>query len=69
MPKTVTPDQVVDAAKELEQDEFTRQDLARKLGVDKTELKQSFHKARKAGELDKVRDNEQGAGLFRLTGQ
>ena len=69
MPKTVTPDQVVDAAKELDQDEFTRQDLAQKLGVDKTELKQSFHKARKAGELDKVRDNEQGAGLFRLTGK
>jgi len=69
MPKTVTPDQVVDAAKELDQDEFTRQDLAQKLGVDKTELKQSFHKARKAGELDKVRDNEQGKGLFRLTGK
>jgi hypothetical protein len=67
MPKTVTPDQVVEAAKELGKDEFTRQDLAQKLGVEKTELKHPFHKARKAGELDKVRDDESGAGLFRLT--
>jgi transcription initiation factor IIE alpha subunit len=67
MAKTVTPDQVVEAAKELGQDEFTREDLAQKLGVEKTELKQGFRQARRAGNLDKVRDDEKGTGHFRLT--
>jgi DNA-directed RNA polymerase specialized sigma subunit len=67
MAKTVTPDQVVAAAKELGQDEFTREDLAQKLGVEKTELKQGFRKARQAGELDKVREDDAGTGHFRLT--
>jgi hypothetical protein len=69
MPETVTPDQVVAAAKDLDQAEFTRDDLARKLGVEQPELRLAFRRARRAGHLDKVRDDEAGTGHFRLTGQ
>ena len=67
MPQTITSDEVVGVAKGLGQAEFTRGDLAQKLGVDKSELKKGFHQARKAGSLDKVRDDKEGIGHFRLT--
>jgi transcription initiation factor IIE alpha subunit len=66
MADTITPDQVVEAAKELDQDEFTRDDLAKKLGVEQPDLRRGFRQARRAGHLDKVRDDEQGTGHFRL---
>ena len=67
MQLTITADQVVDAARELEQDEFTRADVANQLGVDKPDLKQAFVQARKAGRLEKTRDDEENTGHFRLT--
>jgi len=67
MQLTVTEDQLIEAAKDLGQDEFTRADVAAKLGVDKPELKQAFVHARKAGRLEKVRDDEENTGYFRLT--
>jgi hypothetical protein len=67
MELTITADQLVDAAKELEQDEFTREDVANQLGVDKPDLKQAFVQARKAGRLEKTRDDEENTGHFRLT--
>ena len=63
----ITADQLVDAARELGQDEFTRGDVADKLGVDKSELKRAFAQARKAGRLEKTRDDEENTGHFRLT--
>ena len=63
----ITEEQLVDAARELGQDEFTRGDVANKLGVEKPELRQAFAKARKAGLLEKVRDDEENTGYFRLT--
>jgi hypothetical protein len=66
MPKTITPDQVVAAAEGLEKDEFTREDLAQKLGTDKPDLMKGFRQARKAGRLEKVRDDEEGTGHFRV---
>ena len=54
MPKTITPDQVVAAAEGLEKDEFTREDLAKKLGTDKPDLMKGF------------RDDEEGTGHFRV---
>ena len=66
MQLTVTEDQLIEAAKDLGQDEFTRGDVAAKLGVDKPELKQAFVHARKAGRLEKVRDDEENTGYFRL---
>ena len=68
MAQTITPDQVVEAAKELGQDEFTRGQLAEKLGVKTTELKHGFKEARQADRLEKVRDDDEGTGIFRLTG-
>jgi hypothetical protein len=67
MQLTVTEDQLVTAAQELGQDEFTRADLAAKLGVEKPDLKQAFVHARKAGRLEKTRDDEDNTGHFRLT--
>jgi hypothetical protein len=67
MPQDITADQIVETAKGLGKDEFTRNDLAEKLGVDKTELSKPFRQARRAGRLDKTRDDEEGTGHFRLT--
>ena len=67
MQLTVTEEQLVEAAQQLDQDEFTRADIAGKLGVEKPELKQAFVHARKAGRLEKVRDDEDNTGHFRLT--
>ena len=67
MQLTITADQLVDAAQELDQEEFTRGDVANQLGVEKPELKQAFVQARKAGRVAKVRDDEENTGHFRLT--
>jgi DNA-binding transcriptional regulator LsrR (DeoR family) len=67
MQLTITADQLVDAAQELGQEEFTRGDVANQLGVEKPELKQAFVQARKAGQIAKVRDDEENTGHFRLT--
>ena len=67
MPQDITEDQVVATARDLDQDEFTRGDLAEKLGVEKPELSKPFRQARRAGRLNKVRDDDEGTGHFRLT--
>ena len=67
MQLTVTEDQVVEAAQQLGQDEFTRADVAEKLGVEKPDIKQAFVHAKKAGRLEKTRDDEENTGHFRLT--
>jgi hypothetical protein len=69
MPKSVTADQVVGAARELGTDEFSRDELGDKLGVERPELKPGFKAARQAGRLEKVRKDADGTGRFRLTGQ
>jgi DNA-binding MarR family transcriptional regulator len=67
MQLTITADQLIEAAKQLDQEEFTRGDIAEQLGVDKPDLKQAFAKARKAGQVEKTRDDEENTGHFRLT--
>ena len=69
MPESITADQIVAAANDLQQPEFTRGDLAEKLGVEQAELRQGVRQARRAGRIDKVRDDDEGTGHFRLTGQ
>ena len=64
---TITADQLVEAAQALDQEEFTRADVAEQLGVEKPELKQAFARARKRGSVEKVRDDEENTGHFRLT--
>ena len=67
MKLTITADQLVGAAQDLGREEFTRADIANRLGVEKPELKQAFAQARKAGRVAKVRDDEENTGHFRLT--
>jgi hypothetical protein len=67
MPQDITAEQVVAAARELDQAEFTRGDLADKLGVEKAEIKPAFREARQSGRLEKVRDDENNTGHFRLS--
>ena len=67
MSETITQDQVVDAAKSLGQDDFTRADLAGELKVERKQLKQGFKAARQAGDLEKIGDDDDGTGRFRLT--
>ena len=67
MAKSISSDQVVGAAQELDKPEFTRADLAEKLGVKTTDLKEAVKAARDSGQLEKVRDDEEGTGVFRLT--
>jgi DNA-binding transcriptional regulator LsrR (DeoR family) len=69
MTETITSDQVLEAAQGLGQDEFTRGDLAEKLGVEKPEIRKGFRQARQSGRLEKVRDDEENTGWFRLTDQ
>ena len=66
MAKTITAGQVVAAAQDLDQPEFTRDDIAGKLGVKKPEFKEAFKAARQEGRLEKVRDDAENAGVFRL---
>ena len=66
MSQTITPDSVVSAAQELDQSEFTRADLAGRLNVQRPEIKEAFKAARKSGRLEKVRNDDEGTGYFRL---
>jgi predicted DNA-binding protein (UPF0251 family) len=67
MAKTITADHVVDAARDLDQVEFTRDDIAEKLGVGKPKFKQAFKQARESGRLEKVGDDAERKGRFRVT--
>lgn len=67
MAKTITSDQIVGAAQELGKPEFTRSDVSEKLGVKTTELKDGFKEARQSERIEKVRDDDEGTGVFRLT--
>ena len=62
----VTSDQVVEAAQGLEA-KFTRADLAGTLNVEVSDLKAGFKEAREAGRLEKVGDNDDGRGVFKVT--
>ena len=66
MPTTVTEDQLLAAAKQLNQEDFTRADLAAKLGVETPDLKEAFISARKAGRLEKIRVDDDNTRHFRL---
>jgi len=66
MSQTPTEQAVLDAARELDGPEFTRSDLADKLDIDRGEFKDGFKANRKAGRIEKVRENDEGKGLFRV---
>jgi DNA-binding transcriptional regulator LsrR (DeoR family) len=64
---TITADQLIDAAQTLEGDEFTRGELAEKLGIKRREMKAAFNEARNSGRLERVREDDDGTRYFRLT--
>lgn len=66
MSEPISADQVVEAARGLGAQEFTRADIAAALGVEKPDLKKGFAQARKAQRIEKVRDDEENTGHFRL---
>ncbi len=65
MAQAPTQEQVVDAARSLGREEFTREDVAEKLGAEVSEMRPSWKAAKDAGDFEKVR-NEDGKRLFRL---
>ncbi len=67
MAESPTADQVVDAARELGQEEFTRGDIAGQIGVEKPDVKSAFNQAKKDGLIEKTRDDENNTGHFKLT--
>lgn len=68
MAQSYTPDQIVDAAAKLDQDEFTRADIAGQLGVEKSDVKQAFNQARKQELIEKTRDDAENTGHFKVAG-
>ncbi len=66
MAKTITSDQVVSAARDLTESQFTRDDLAEQLGVGKPKFKDAFKVARQSGRLEKVGDDDAGKGRFQV---
>ena len=69
MSEAITSAKIVEAAQALGKEEFSRGDLAEQLGVEKQDIKPAFKEARHQGKLEKVRDDEENTGYFKLTGQ
>jgi hypothetical protein len=69
MSDALTSAKIVEAAQQLGTEEFSRGDLAAQLGVEKADIKPAFREARQLGKLEKVRDDEENTGYFKLTGQ
>ncbi len=65
MDSDATQEQVLEAARSLGQDQFTRQDVADELGSDIAAMQPSWKAAKQAGRLEKVSD-EGGKRYFRL---
>lgn len=66
MAPEITAERLVDAAQELGRPEFTRAELAAKLDVSTQDLKDAVRAARQSGRLEKVGENDEGKGVFRL---
>ena len=67
MAQEYSADQIVASAKELGQEEFTRADIARQLGVEKSDVKSGFNQARKTELIEKTRDDAENTGHFKLS--
>ena len=57
MAEDATQEQVLEAARSLEGDEFTREDVAEKLGTDVSEMRPGWKAAKQANRLEKVRED------------
>jgi hypothetical protein len=65
----VNPEQLIATARDLDGDEFTRAEVADRLGVRTQDLKDAMKSARQSGRLEKVREDDDGKGVFRLTSE
>ena len=54
MAKEATQEEVLEAARSLDRDEFTRDDVAEKLGLEISEMQPSWKAAKEAGDLERV---------------
>ena len=68
MADNLTQDEVVEAARALERPEFTRDDVAQQLGLERRQIREGFKAARQAGRLEKVRQDDEGNRYFRVAG-
>ena len=68
MNENLRPDEVVAAARRLGSPEFTREDIAKELGVQRSEIRDSFKTARQAGHFERTRSDPDGTRYFRLAG-
>jgi predicted transcriptional regulator len=66
MDDNVTEEDVMRAARELDRPEFSRADIAERLGVRRQDMKESFKAARKAGRVKKSRRDDEGTNYFTL---
>jgi hypothetical protein len=62
----ITAARVLAAAEELDQTEFTRLDLAQKLGVSNKDLRDAFRAAKQSGRVKRIGKDAEDWGLFRL---
>ncbi len=67
MAKEATQEQVLDAARSLGED-FSREDVAEKLGLDVAEMRPSWKALKEGGQLTKVK-SEGDSRLFKITDQ
>ena len=66
MPQEATQEQVLEAARSLDRDEgFTREDVAKHLGLEISEMRPSWKAAKEAGKIQQV-GSSGGKRLFRL---
>lgn len=68
MAETATQEQVLEAARSLGREEFTRDDVAAELNMEISAMQPSWKAAKEAGRLKKVR-GEGGKRYFRLADQ
>jgi hypothetical protein len=69
MAQSPSQDDVLEAARGLGKSEFSRDDVAAKLGIERSEMKPAWKAAKDSGRLVKVRSGEDGTNYFRVAGQ
>ena len=57
MAEDATQEQVLEAARSLDGDEFTREDVAEKLGTEVSAMRPGWKAAKQANRLEKVRED------------
>lgn len=64
MAESPSVDEVVQAARELDREEFTRREVAAQLGREPVQIREGFKAARVAGRIKKIGENAEGRNVF-----